>query len=119
VRSAKPDEAFSRVWHRYIFPPALVLLARRGGIPLGAEESIATKGLCGHLPSCPHGVGQSARANLLHEIFSPRKRKNRIFFAAKIFAGPGDPDFFVKNRNCRKIHTEEKFCQLVVHPVSG
>jgi hypothetical protein len=42
-------------------------------------------------------------------IFLSRKINSVFFLRPKIFAGPGDPDFFVKNRNCRKIHDGEKW----------
>jgi hypothetical protein len=41
-------------------------------------------------------------------FFSREKGTAGIFLDAKIFAGPGEPDFFCKNRNCRKIHGEAK-----------
>jgi hypothetical protein len=40
--------------------------------------------------------------------FFARKEKRRLFLIEKIFAGPGDPDFFCKNRNCWEIHDETK-----------
>jgi hypothetical protein len=52
-------------------------------------------------------------------FFSHQKEKSGIFFAAKIFAGPGGPDFFGKIRNFRKIHNGEKKLQFIVNPVSG
>jgi hypothetical protein len=86
----------------------------------GAVECIAICGSCGHQCPCPFGPGQSARANLPHAGFPYcEKEKAGNFFAAKIFAGPGDPDIFVKIRNCRKTHDGEKYGQFIVHPVSG
>jgi len=55
----------------------------------------------------------------IRRLFSHQKEKSGIFFAAKIFAGPGDPDFFGKIRNFRKIHDGEKNLQFIVNPVSG
>jgi hypothetical protein len=37
-----------------------------------------------------------------------RKLKYGFFSGQKSVAGPGDPDFLYKNRNCRKIHDEAK-----------
>jgi len=42
------------------------------------------------------------------DLFLPRKEKTGIFLAAKIFAGPGDPDFFLKIRNPKKFHAVKK-----------
>jgi len=40
-------------------------------------------------------------------VFFPReKEKSGIFFGSKKFAGPGDPVFLEKIRNCRKIHAD-------------
>jgi len=41
------------------------------------------------------------------DLFS-RKKKMRAFLAGNIFAGPGDPDFFVKNGSAGKFTTMQK-----------
>jgi hypothetical protein len=41
-------------------------------------------------------------------IFLPRKINSGFFSRPKIFAGPGDPDIFVKIRNYPKFHVREK-----------
>jgi len=56
---------------------------------------------------------------IAQDLFLPRKEKAGIFLAAKIFAGPGDPDIFLKIRNPKKSHAGEKICQSSTYPVSG
>lgn len=51
--------------------------------------------------------------------FSCEKKKPGIFSGQKKFAGPGDPVFLAKIRNCQKIHVGLKFGELVVHPTVG